>query len=95
MGDNRGEDLINHIKKNLLKGYKENSIKWALINQGYSRTEVDRALKKAAKIIEDKKESEEKSRKSYEKPKITYQIYDANNKIIYGKKSLWKKMFRK
>jgi len=33
MAENQTEELVRHIKKNLAKGYKENSIKWALINQ--------------------------------------------------------------
>jgi len=37
--------LINYIKKNLSKGYTLESLKWALINQGYPRMEVDRAIK--------------------------------------------------
>lgn len=95
MAENRAEDLVDHIKRNLSKGYKENSVKWALINQGYSRTAVERALEKAIREIKADEDSKEKSKKESEKPKIVYQVYDANNKLIYGKKSFWKKMFRK
>lgn len=95
MAENQTEELIRHIKKNISKGYKEESIKWALINQGYSRTAVERALRKALKEIDEDAAAKEKSKKDSEKPKITYQVYDQNNKIIYGKKSFWKKMFRK
>lgn len=37
--------LVKYIKKNLAKGYTIESLKWALINQGYSRTEVNKAIK--------------------------------------------------
>ena len=39
------QQLVNYLKKNLAKGYTLESLKWALINQGYSRTEVERAIK--------------------------------------------------
>ena len=38
-----------YIKKNLQKGYNKDSLKWALINQGTSRTEVDKAFIQAEK----------------------------------------------
>ena len=41
------QQLADYIKKNLSKGYTQDALKWALINQGHSRTEVDRALKMA------------------------------------------------
>ena len=41
------DELVEYIKKNLKKGYTRESMKWALINQGYSRMEVDKALEKA------------------------------------------------
>jgi len=37
--------LVDYIKKNLAKGYTIESLKWALINQGYSRSEVNRAIR--------------------------------------------------
>lgn len=38
------QQLADYIKKNLSKGYTPDALKWALINQGHSRTEVDRAV---------------------------------------------------
>jgi SOS response regulatory protein OraA/RecX len=38
-------NLTAYIEKNLAKGYTPDSLKFALINQGYSRTEIDRAFK--------------------------------------------------
>jgi len=68
--------IVNYFKKNLSKGYTEESLKWALVNQGYSRTDVSRALEQAHK------ELAEKAPEIKEKPKIKYEIYDKDNKLI-------------
>ncbi len=44
-GDYIGE-LASYIKKNLKKGYTKDSLKYALVNQGHSRLEVDKAIKR-------------------------------------------------
>ena len=41
------DELTDYIKSNLKKGYTKESLKWALINQGYSRLEVEKAIKKS------------------------------------------------
>ena len=41
------QQLANYIRKNLSKGYTPESLKWALINQGHSRLEVEKAIKVA------------------------------------------------
>jgi len=38
-------NLIKYIQKNLSKGYTTEALKFALLNQGYSRTEIDKAMK--------------------------------------------------
>ena len=38
------KNLVDYIKKNLRKGYTKESLKWALVNQGHSRLEVEKAL---------------------------------------------------
>lgn len=38
------QQLADYINKNISKGYTAESLKWALINQGHSRTEVERAV---------------------------------------------------
>ena len=58
------------------KGYTEESLKWALVNQGYSRTDVSRAIEQTHK------ELAEKAPEIKEKPKIKYEIYDKDNKLI-------------
>lgn len=40
------EELTNYIKANLKKGYTKESLRWALVNQGYSKIEVEKALSK-------------------------------------------------
>jgi len=44
----RGSDYIqqlaDYIKRNISKGYTQEALKWALINQGHSRTEIERAV---------------------------------------------------
>ena len=44
-GDYIGE-LASYIKKNLSKGYTQDSLKFALISQGHSRMEVEKAIKR-------------------------------------------------
>jgi len=68
--------IINYFKKNLSKGYTEESLKWALVNQGYSRTDISRSLERVHK------ELAEKAPEIKEKPRIKYEIYDKDNKLI-------------
>jgi hypothetical protein len=37
--------IVHYIEKNLAKGHKLESLKWALINQKYSKIEIDKAIK--------------------------------------------------
>lgn len=47
----RGQDytqqLANYIKKNTTKGYPIEALRWALVSQGHSRVQVDKALQLA------------------------------------------------
>ncbi len=83
-------DLIEHLKRALAKGYKEDSLRWALLGQGYSDAIIDRAMKQAINELS----AEEKARFEKERPKITYKIYDENNRQV-NKESFWKKWFGK
>jgi hypothetical protein len=85
--ENFRKELVEHIKKNFEKGYDAESLKYALLRQGYSKIEVANALEKAKKELEDKNE------KNSEKPKIKYEIYGENNKPI--REPFWRKIFRK
>lgn len=81
------EKIVEYIKKNLKKGYTEESLKWALINQGYTRSIVERAIEKAHK------ELSEKAPVLKSKPVIRYQIIDENDNPITIKKPWWKRVF--
>ena len=89
--------IVGYVKRNLKKGYTKESLKWALIEQGHSRLQVDKAFKKA---------EEEFAREApilKTKPKITYEVVDpketqqSNTKAISkgnNKKSFWGNLFK-
>jgi hypothetical protein len=79
--------LVNYFKKNLKKGYTQDSLKWALINQGYSRVIVEDAIKEA------NKELAKKAPILKDKPVIKYEIIDENDQPVEIKKPWWKKFF--
>lgn len=64
------EELSEYIRKNLKKGYTRESLKWALLNQGYSKMEVEKALKRADHELA----SEAPVLKT--KPQIKYEVVD-------------------
>ncbi|MGA2130313.1 MAG: hypothetical protein ABSG05_01720 [Candidatus Pacearchaeota archaeon] len=79
--------IIDYVKKNLRKGYTLESLKWALVDQGYSRTLVDLAIKdanlelsKEAPVLQDK-------------PMITHEIIGENDQPVEAKKSWWRRFF--
>ena len=76
-----------YFKKNLKKGYTEESLRWALVNQGYSRTLIDSALERTHK------ELAEEAPILKEKPTIKYEILDENNKPVEIKRPWWKRIF--
>ena len=80
------EQLIDYFKKNLKKGYTPESLKFSLIKQGYSRTAVDQAF------IEANKALAEKAPAFKEKPVITYEVLDEQNKPVKIKSSFWKRV---
>lgn len=87
MADDYKKQLVNYFKKNLSKGYTSDSLKYALINQGYSRVAVERAIEQAHK------ELAEKAPIFKEKPKIKYEIIGENNKPIKIKFPWWRRIF--
>ena len=66
----QNQQLADHIKKNLSKGYTIESLKYSLMQQGYSRTSVEKAIQLATKQMA------ETAPKMVEKPTITYQTID-------------------
>jgi hypothetical protein len=87
MIDSYKRKLVNYFKKNLVKGYTLDSLKFALISQGYSRTAVDSAYDDAVMELAAKAPVLE------EKPKIKYEIIDEYDKPIVIKKSWLKRIF--
>ncbi|MFW5846526.1 MAG: hypothetical protein ACOCUU_00050 [Nanoarchaeota archaeon] len=86
MATNYRRRVIEYFKKNLKKGYTSESLKWALINQGYTKTLVETSLKKA------QIELAEEAPILKEKPRIKYEIIDEKNKPIKIKKPFFKKI---
>jgi SOS response regulatory protein OraA/RecX len=88
MGEsNYKRQLVNYFKKNLSKNYTSDSLRLALVSQGYSRTAIEKALEQAHK------ELAEEAPKFKEKPKIKYEIIDEDNKPVTIQKSFWKRIF--
>jgi len=81
------DKLKNYIKKNLKKGYTEDSLKWALIGQGYTRSIVERAIDQV------NMELAEKAPVLKSKLVIRYQIIDEHDNLVTIKKLWWKKVF--
>lgn len=79
--------LINYFKKNLTKGYTLDSLKFALMTQGYSRVIVESA------ILQANNELAEKAPVLNEKPVIKYEIIDEYDKPITIRKSWWRRFF--
>ncbi|MDP2628530.1 MAG: hypothetical protein Q8P15_01385 [Nanoarchaeota archaeon] len=78
--------LVDYFKKNLTKGYTEDSLKWALVSQGYSKIEVTQALEQA------NKELAAAAPIVKEKPKIKYVIMDEHDNPIRINFSLWRRI---
>lgn len=85
--ENYKRKLVNYFKRNLIKGYTSDSLKFALIDQGYSRTAVETALEQA------NKELARKAPVLKEKPTIKYEIIDEYDQPVKIKKSWWKRLF--
>ena len=79
--------LVEYLKKNLKKGYPVDTLRIALINQGYSRPTVDEAVKEAIRAMA----SDVPIIK--EKPEIEHEIIV--EEPVVEKKSFWKRLFGK
>ena len=79
--------IVDYFKRNLKKGYTEESLRWALVRQGYSRVAVEDAIKIT------NKELAEKAPILKDKPVIRYEVIGADDRPIVIKKPWWKKIF--
>lgn len=77
-------ELSGYIKKNLKKGYTKDSLKYALINQGHSRMEVEKAMKRV------EAELSEEAPVLKTTPTITYEVIDSEN-ASNDSRPWWKK----
>ena len=77
--------LVGYLKKNVKKGYTMESLKWALVTQGYSRSMVEEAIRQA------NQELAEEAPMLREKPEIKYEVVDEEPTEI--KKPWWKRIF--
>ncbi|MFH1311261.1 MAG: hypothetical protein ABIH65_02540 [Nanoarchaeota archaeon] len=85
--DAHRKKIIEYLQKNLKKGYTIESLRWALVGQGYSRTAVELA------INELNKELARKAPILSEEPIIRHEIIGENNQPIVLKKPWWKRIF--
>jgi len=79
--------LVDYFKRNFAKGYTSDSLKFALVRQGYARAVVEAAL------IQANKELAEKAPILKDKPVIKYEVIDEHDKPIIFKKPFWKRLF--
>jgi len=79
--------LVEYAKKNLQKGYTRDSLKWALVNQGHSKMEVEKALAQASAEYE-----KERIRQPISSPAAA-PIAQAIEVEPEQSRSFWKKVF--
>lgn len=81
--------LTDYIKKNLKKGYTQESLRWALVDQGHSKFEIEKAFKRA---------EEEFAREApvlKTRPEIKYEIVEPKEiaHVKPQKSPFWRKIF--
>ncbi len=83
--------LIEYIKKNLKKGYPLDTLKIALVNQGYSRPIIEESIK----LTMEELAKEAPALK--EKPQIEHEILieDPTLEVVEKKPSFFKRLFGK
>jgi hypothetical protein len=82
------DQMVEYFKRNLKKSYTTDALKWALINQGYSRVIVEKALEQAQQEIA------KEAPILKEKPTIRYQVLDDEDNPVSFKTPWWKRLFR-
>lgn len=83
-------ELSDYIKKNLQKGYNQESLKWALVNQGHSKLEVEKAMKKVNDEITSQRSILEKMK---EQEQDVQPIQEPTTDVVPEKQSFWKRLF--
>jgi len=78
--------IIDYIKKNSKKGYPLQTLKFALINQGYLRPMVEESIEQAVK------EMAREAPVLKDKPQIEHEVV-AEEPVVEKKKSWWRRLF--
>ncbi|VVB78810.1 Uncharacterised protein [uncultured archaeon] len=82
------QQLADYIKKNISKGYTTDSLKFSLINQGYSRISINKAMDLANEQLAAI------APKMQEKPQIVYRAIPEVAEVRPGLlKRAWRKLF--
>jgi hypothetical protein len=82
------QQLVEYFRKNIRKGYTKESLKWALVNQGHSRLEVEKAMKR----VDEKLGQEAPVLKT--RPEIKMEVIEPKDAVI-EKKKWWRRWFGK
>ena len=77
--------LTEYFRKNLKKGYPVDTLRIALVNQGYSRATIDESAKEAIRKMA------EEAPIIKEKPQIEHEVI--TEEPIVEKKSWWRRLF--
>lgn len=85
-GENYIAQMADYVKKNLKKGYTRESLRWALVSQGHSKLEVEKAMQKADQDLA----AEAPVLRT--KPEINVEIIEPKNAVL-EKKPWWKRIF--
>ncbi len=78
--------IIDYIKRNSKKGYPIQTLKFALINQGYLRPMVEEAMEQAVR------EMAREAPVLKEKPQIEHEVVAEDNVSVPVKKSWWRRL---
>jgi hypothetical protein len=78
--------IIDYLKRNAKKGYPLQTLRFALISQGYLRPMIDEAIEQAVK------EMAKEAPVLKEKPQIEHEVV-VDNTPIPVKKPWWKRLF--
>lgn len=83
------QQLADYIKKNLSKGYTLESLRFSLINQGYSRISIQKAIDMANEQLAAQ------APEMKEKPQISYRTIPEDTEVEKEGffKKLWKSLF--
>ena len=79
------QKVADRVKQNLSKGYSPEALKWALVKQGYTKSEVDKAIKLGQEQLAAE------APKVEEKPAVVEVLEE---KPAEEKKGFWKRIFK-